>query len=393
MADASTQRSSLNEAAMKAADEELRRRRERGKLSQARFRKRQAQASQETRQENERMRTAIAAIVRATQCGSDRSSLLRAVRAAADVAGVDASGLDDGHRDEENTPEPGEREAVIRTSTEIEGGNDPSGASAPQTRREDSAYSVNQIRGHASRPFSANTASPPSGRLSPRLDYGIWVDARRAVAVSKPPTEIIPFLGAGQYTFSGRLYWACTDYLISLCRVVTAPHSPSPWFTCQSGGHPPSPGEAESRLWKLLQHSPPVPSVRMAQALAEAQQEYRDRGYIDGDSPACNPEIGTEIRQQIEATYRAHGRDLSVWMTLAELEMHVRRQLGVEAFARLESTITASCITPPPKAVDQDVRAIVRLLIKNLAESYTCFGDGPRWRVDSISALFSGMRM
>ncbi|KAI0532002.1 hypothetical protein GGR58DRAFT_491749 [Xylaria digitata] len=393
MADASARQSSLNEAAMKAADEELRRRRERGKLSQARFRKRQAQASQETRQENERMKAAIADIVRATQCGSDRSSLLRAVRAAADVAGVDASGLDEENRDEEDAPEPGERDAAIRTSTETEKGDDPSSSSTPQIWREHLIYSVNQTHCYASRPFSASTASPPSGRLSPRLDYGIWVDARRAVTVSKPPTEIIPFLGAGQYTFSGRLYWACTDYLISLCRVVTAPRSPSSWFTCQSGSHLPSPGEAESRLWRLLQHSPPVPSVRMAQALAEAQREYRDRGYIDGDSPACNPEIGTEMRQQIEATYRAHGRDLSIWMTLTELEMHVRRQLGAEAFARLESTITASCTTPSPKAVDQDVRAVVRLLIKNLAESYTCFGDGPRWRADSISALFSEMRM
>jgi hypothetical protein len=38
---------------------------------------------------------------------------------------------------------------------------------------------------------------------------------------------------------------------------------------------------------------------------------------------------------------------------------------------------------------DPEVPKIVRLLLKNLAESYICFGDGPRWRADRVYALFS----
>ncbi|GAW23870.1 hypothetical protein ANO14919_134470 [Xylariales sp. No.14919] len=364
MADATAQQNSLNESAMRAAEEELRRRRERGKLSQARFRKRQAESSRETRQENERMKAAIADIVKTTQRGSDRSSLLKAVRAAADVAGVDVSGLDEEDGEE--------RVTAVMPDTD---------AGGPKPLE-------NETGGYTPHSCFASTLSQSSGRLSPRLDYGIWVDPRRAAAVSRPPTEIIPFLGAGRYTFSGQLYWACTEYLISLCRVVTTPQSTALWFTCDPRSRP-SPREAETRLQTVLQHSPPIPSVRMAQALAEAHREYRDRGYFDGDSPACNAEIGTLLRQEVEAPYVAHGRDLSVWMNITELETHMRRQLGAEAFSRLENAVTASCTSKTSKPVDEDVRAVVRLLIKNLAESYTCFGDGPRWRTDCVSALFS----
>ncbi|RYC55079.1 hypothetical protein CHU98_g11130 [Xylaria longipes] len=78
----------------------------------------------------------------------------------------------------------------------------------------------------------------------------------------------------------------------------------------------------------------------------------------------------------------------------------MRRQLGAAAFERLERAAVAVAIVNSPtlKAVDDggvvavhdgEVRDITRLLIRNLAESYTCFGDGPRWKADRISALFT----
>ena len=32
---------------------------------------------------------------------------------------------------------------------------------------------------------------------------------------------------------------------------------------------------------------------------------------------------------------------------------------------------------------------ILRQLIQNLAQSFTCFGYGPRWRADCVSSLFT----
>ncbi|KAI0428724.1 hypothetical protein F5Y09DRAFT_279581 [Xylaria sp. FL1042] len=389
MADANTRRSNFNESAMSAAEEELRRRRERGKESQARFRKRQAQASQETRAQNEKMRAAIAEVVRATR-RSDRPGLLKAVCAAADIAGVDASGLREGDHDhDEEDDDIGERNEEVVSALVKDGASSSKSRTpmAPQKGSQSPAKEThaNTCGGDISRFYSASTTS---GRLSPRLDYGIWIDATRAMTVSKPPVEIMPFIGAGRYTFSGQLYWACTEYLISLCQAVTTPHLPSPWFACNPASRP-SPRDAESRLWNVLQHRPPVPSVRLAQALAEAQRQFRDCGYMQADSPACNEQVGTLLREKVEAKCVERGQDLSVWMTISELERHVRGQLGSEAFKRLESVITACCITNDSQVVSGDVRNVVRLLVKNLAESYTCFGDGPRWRTDAVSALFN----
>lgn len=226
---------------------------------------------------------------------------------------------------------------------------------------------------------------------------------RRATKIFNPPREIVPFLGEGRWTFAGQLYWACADYIISLCRLVTSPHTPTPWFGDLS--HSPNPREAEDRAWDLLQHSPPLRNLRLAQALAEAQRSYRDMGWIPGDSPAvkCGEEqedIGTLLRKEVEADYASRGHDLSAWMTIPQLEGHMRRQLGAAAFQKLEraAVAVATANGATLKAVDsggvvaghdEEVRAITRLLIRNLAESYTCFGDGPRWKADRISVLFT----
>ncbi|KAI8626375.1 hypothetical protein F5Y19DRAFT_227909 [Xylariaceae sp. FL1651] len=406
MAERNTQPDHLSRSTLGAAEEELRRRRERGRLSQARFRKRQAQSSREMREENQTLKAAIADIARATR-RNDRPNLLRTVRAAAEAASIDTSILDDESREYGAPEEPEFPEWGATTQRSLS----PVSSSDSACRTDESAvadsYSArrsqncdistpnHQSRGRARRPcLSTSPSQSPlrSGRLSPRLDYGIWVDASRAVRIAQPPVEIIPFLGAGRYTFAGQLYWACADYIISLCRVVTAPNSPSPWFN----GRPqerPNPREAEHRLWRVLQHTPPLRNVRLAQALAEAQREYRDHGFIWGDSPASNPDVGVLLRKEIESNYAARGDDLSVWMTITQLEKHMQRQLGDEAFSRLDKAMArfTTCVEAAGEesAADPDVCAVVKLLIKNLAESYTCFGDGPRWRADCVSALFS----
>ncbi|KAI1736612.1 hypothetical protein F4680DRAFT_252238 [Xylaria scruposa] len=383
----------------RSAEEELRRRRERGRQSQARFRKRQAQAAREAQAENERLRAAIADIVNVAG-GGDRlgPNLLNAIRAAADVAGVNTSALE---KEDEVV-------AVVKRGAVVQ--------ALPMTTRGSDGLTPTPSRGAGNRSASrgylphggtwrsrSSSTSQSSGRLSPRLDYGIWVDSRRATKVSIPPHEIVPFLGPGRWTFAGQLYWACADYMISLCRLVTSPHTPTPWFGDLS--RCPSPREAEDRVWDLLQHSPPIHSVRLAQALAESQRAFRDIGWIPGDSPVvpCSGEgedIETLLRKEIEANYIARGHDLSAWMTIFQLEGHMRRQLGAAAFEKLERATVAVAVANSPTVKvadnseivavhDEEVRTITRVLIRNLAESYTCFGDGPRWKADRVSMLFT----
>ncbi|KAI1109074.1 hypothetical protein F5Y14DRAFT_45079 [Nemania sp. NC0429] len=381
----------------------VRHRQERARVTQARFRDRRNQERRELLEANRKMKAAIADIVR-TADFDDRPRLIAAVRAAADLAGVNASDI---AREEYATHADASDATPTHTTppsaTTITAATTTTTTTPAETSHGDSS-SAAQTSGDRPNPpsdglpryypcsSSASATFRPSGRLSPRLDYGIWVDAGRASRSSRPPREIIPFIGAGRYTFAGQLYWACGDYLISLCRLVTTPYAPSRWFSDQVAAYRRlSPQQAEDRIWSVLRHSPPVQNVRLAQALAEAHREFRDMGYISGDSPACDDEIGILMRREVEADYVARGHDLRSWMTIDELVMHVRLQLGNFAFSRLERAIAP----PSQQAVedglepDSEARNMSRLLIKNLAESYICFGDGPRWRTDSISTLFS----
>lgn len=334
------------------------------------------------------MRAAIADIVRTTS-RRDRPSLLAAVRAAADLAGVDVSEITEEQCSRQIDGGDATTSTTETTCTTVATSNCNSSSSSQPLGDWPAWLPLNQPSDKLGRSSPVRVTFPSSGRLSPRLDYGIWIDSGRAMRSNKPPREIIPFIGAGRYTFAGQLYWACGEYLISLCRLVTAPYSPSQWFNDHIDWRP-NPQQAEERIWSVLRHSPPVQNVRLAQALAEAQCEYRDTGYIQGDSPASNDNIGAMIRQEVEADYVARGHDLRTWMTISELEKHVRRQLGSEAFTRLERAIApGSEAVDDGLAPDSDVRAISKLLIKNLAESFICFGDGPRWRADAISTLFS----
>ncbi|KAI1818070.1 hypothetical protein GGS20DRAFT_388176 [Poronia punctata] len=392
-----------HEAATRSAEEELRRRRERGKLSQARFRKKQSQEIQAMREQNESLKLAISRIVNAAQQGS-RQTLFNAIRDAGDIAGINASAITDKSSDsgsfDDSTIADDAAKGFEPVSPENHGlEEDNTTNSSPSTpSRWDNRSNTTERQVH-SRAWAAScaalkrkTASRSSRGLSPRLDYGIWIDASRAVRVSEPPPLIAPFLGKGQNTFAGQVFWACADYLIALCRVVTTPRSPCEWFDRQPEKRP-GPREAEQRVWSIIQHTPPIGNIKLALTLAEAHLEFREHGHIYGDSPVSNGDTNTLLQRDLEEQYAALGMDMSAWISVRELETHVRQKLGGEAFARLERAIAAhnsKTIDPTCQGLlsSSDVCQIVRLLIKNLAESYVCFGDGPRWRVDSISALF-----
>ncbi|KAJ3557601.1 hypothetical protein NPX13_g9890 [Xylaria arbuscula] len=239
----------------------------------------------------------------------------------------------------------------------------------------------------ASHTFCSNDASQLwststlVGCLRPRLNYEYWVDV-----LPKPPVTLMPFIGAARYTFRGHLYWACTEYLLALCRLVTMPHSPPVWFTCQSGTYP-TPQEAERLVWTHIQHSPPVPSVRALQDMAEEQKGYSVLDYEHSDSEVCDEEL-PNARPSCRLAGLERQGDPSIWMTITELEIHVRQQLGSDAFSRLERTIDHCCIIQSSKAANEELMTVVRLLMKNLAESFICFGNGPQWRKEAVSTLF-----
>ncbi|KAI0145083.1 hypothetical protein GGR57DRAFT_320861 [Xylariaceae sp. FL1272] len=364
-----------------AAEQELKRRRERGRLSQARFRKRQAQVSNEMRDENQRLKDAIAQIVKKTQ-SSDRLALIEAVRAAASIAGVDASGFNDQVQD----TDPVAHMATPERACNARESNDVVPLDSMHIIAEKAC--TNNSAACLSVEASSIMTSAPSRPLSPRLDYGIWLDATRAVNICKPPQDIAAYIGEGQHTFAGQLYWACADYMVNLCRIITMPSAPSPWFRDAPSTRPDA-REAEQRVFQRLQHSPRLTNVRLAQALVEAHTEFRDHGYVLGNSLlAADP--SQQLAQAVEQDFAARSEDMESWLDVPKIEAYLQRQLGTEAFSRLNKFMVRTATACPlehTQELDLEAYKIIKLLIKNLAESYTCFGNGPRWRADCVAVM------
>ncbi|KAI1437434.1 hypothetical protein GGR50DRAFT_72459 [Xylaria sp. CBS 124048] len=375
---------------MTAKEDEIRRRRERGRLSQARFRKKQAQEWRQIQDENKNLKTALADIVRAAQRGHP-SGLLRAVRAAADISGIESADLRP-RGDEDATRELGDAceisETVAgstdflppETDQQAEQAWDGISFSMPLSSDNGAKDRVDGWQWQWEDNTTASTSQSRQSRSEPQFEYDITDEARLSILSSRPPQKTMRLPGRLPDTFAAQLYFACTDYVISLCRLVVEPYSAPSWFQTR-----PDPEEARTRLHSVMHHTPPMPSVHEAYALA---QTYREHLYA-GNVPATCSE-GFRLPE-------SNDHDPSPWVSVTGLEGHVRRRLGDEAFSRLEHAIAAyngGHITPAVGADDRpeassDIRLIVRLLVKNLAESYTCFGTGPQWRADSVAALFS----
>jgi hypothetical protein len=52
-------------------------------------------------------------------------------------------------------------------------------------------------------PFAPTNYSQ-SGRMNPRFDYGLWLDPDPFLKISRPPSDIIPYVGARMRTIAGQ---------------------------------------------------------------------------------------------------------------------------------------------------------------------------------------------
>lgn len=214
------------------------------------------------------------------------------------------------------------------------------------------------------------------GRTSPRLDYGLWFDTSRYIRLNDPPLDLLPYLGKGKTTFAGHIFWACGEYLLGLCRSVESNTSKNPRAA----------REATEKIWSMVQHSPPLHNVRYIRALAEARAEFRDRGYIEGANPAGEVDSAKNLQNLVAEDYESRGEDAAGWLTPPDVERYLRNRMSQESFEHLERVLALL-----DQAYEEcPLSLLIRSLIQELARSFVCFGDGPRWQPERVSAIFSG---
>ncbi|KAI1461938.1 hypothetical protein F4805DRAFT_188356 [Annulohypoxylon moriforme] len=328
-------------AAAGDADDALRRRRERGRRSQAGFRKRQAEANQHMRDQNRQLKAAIEKLIKTTR-GDEHPELLNTIFEVAEAAGVEAQ-------------RPAQRENDQRWPKHA---NYKNTQIFPFLVDGEVDITINAT----TRDLAAEKGDKGCSSVE-RLRCGIWLDHQYYMRISIPPDDILPYLGPGSKTLAGILFWDLMDHSQNKCK---RPHSDEAALIRRGLGH-----SKVTENW----------AVTYVQAMVEARQEYRRTGSISPQyASAAEQDLGVMTRDRITAEYHAQGKDPNQWLSTLAIEKRVRNMIGDDAFARLEAVAKGEG-EPALRNFFEDIEC-------KLHETCICFGDEPRWSVDIVDGLF-----
>lgn len=333
------------------------RRRDRGKLAQSAFRKRQAEAKKNIEAENLALKTAIAAILAEVDSDSDRAELQIKVRQAAEIAGLD-------------------KDLVTkrrRLGSEISSSSSGPGAVSPPRAVK---------RSRASAPGSS---SPSPVVVSPTNDkITVHRDPFHCYGCTSGAAAVLPFLGAGASTFAGIIFWHLVE------KYDNSVHASRPIPPCQQQPrqqhlecHDSSPNseasEATPRFTDLVSQVLSVDDSDIWFEVVESRMRYY-RGktaQYSVESAAQNNSVAP----------RETARD---WLSPMTAESRIRSIVGDQVFAAMatpaiERWERKSRACSP--AMDEP-KVLVDGLLDKLSETFVCMGSGPRWHASDFDSMF-----
>ncbi|KAH8652140.1 hypothetical protein BX600DRAFT_441047 [Xylariales sp. PMI_506] len=369
----------------KGANQWAQRRRERGRKTQAAFRKRQAKAAQNIRKENQELRDALKSIVQSIRPG-DRDELVSVIAQAAQAAGVEidspktttttiaASATTTTYGQDSSSIEesfPAESELVS---------NDGGGSESSSLRHHRGSAPLSRPPAtRAAQPWDSRNAAfaVPRGSVASvnalmSFGFGAWMNPMRHMRITATPDGIIPYVGLKQYTLASRLFWAVLEH-------VTVP--------CRAHAHEVLDLEADMCrpcFRRMMGDCEPLRGLtpRFIVAIAESRLQYRRVGYMSGDyGGAADSDILTIMAAAARRDYAARGQDLNVWLSPHAVEGWFVATLGAGALRRLYD----ATVSPESSAAHR----LYMATIEEMVAHYVCFGDGPRWNVTVVNRVFT----
>ncbi|KAH8900778.1 hypothetical protein GQ53DRAFT_835678 [Thozetella sp. PMI_491] len=343
---------------MDSAAEELRRRRDRGKLSQRAFRRRQAAATRKLKLENEQFRAVIRDLSNAVRT-SDRLELRDIVKKAATTAGV---GMDLADEETRYTD-------TSSSSSNVATARFPVIAATEEPQRCGSELMPLGPKPSLIVPIDL---PPPavSGRMSPRLSYGLCSSFSGLGHIVEPPTDIVPYLGQGMYTLAGHIYWICIETTLELLYHFRR-HQLRTWAY---------PVLQHPMFARMLQFVTNTHTLELIIAMAEARVQFSRTGRCRGDNLAADRDSGQLLMLNAEHEARKDGVQVEEWVGPAMVEWALSQRLKPDQLARLEAAVGGTSPGPTTKRTLEEFN-------QKLMLSYVCFGDGPRWRISEVTPL------
>ncbi|KAK3328221.1 hypothetical protein B0T19DRAFT_461632 [Cercophora scortea] len=196
---------------------------------------------------------------------------------------------------------------------------------------------------------STSSALGSPGRMSPRLNYGLWFEPDRVIRLAHPPRDVVPYIGEGMHTLAGTLYWAGMGCALSVLRrvmMIRGGHRGSPQSQSQTppSHHPPTTTEtsqqdttsepttalAHARVQHIFHSTLRQVSQQTVYDMIHARFLWRKLGYLSGDHPGRDPDLPTRIFAGILREYNRASADseLRFWLTAVDVEALVRLRLG-----------------------------------------------------------------
>ncbi|CAF3607573.1 unnamed protein product [Fusarium graminearum] len=321
--------------------DDLTRRRERGRRSQAAFRKRQAKSTQALTDQNCRLRNGVQLLLDEAR-GDERPEMLDILRDLADAADL-------------NIPATLSSKASI-TTTKLTN-TTPEGFDTFET-----SLVPSQI---IDIPLNLKTF-PAASTTQYRLDCSVWLDPLHYLRVSIPPQDLLPYIGPGAETFAGLLFWSVMEHSQSGCL-----------------RH-----DVVSNVKACLGHSSVTRDIKptFIQTMARARIEYKKTGSISQEhAVAGEDDLGLLLCKLVEDDYRSNGKDPNQWLSCVSIEKRIKRAIGDYRLGFL--TLAAD------GQANSTLHSLLEVVLCKLYDSSVCFGDGPRWDVKVVDQLFAPLIM
>lgn len=189
-----------------------------------------------------------------------------------------------------------------------------------------------------------------TGRMSPRLDYGLWPE-RPVLSLTNPPIDILPYLGANT-SLSSLIFWNGLSWGFRLIRAALDGDS-----------------KAAVTAHKVFGEIVPMKPDRRTLNVIHARLTFRKLGYLASDHPGYDPEGGVRIQTMMARICETNGTPLENFLRPDGIEDFLRGRLG-EGYRVIELALQGL-------GSSEDLLR-VRRLVDMIVRSSVCLGDGPR---------------
>ncbi|KAH8658985.1 hypothetical protein BGZ61DRAFT_433687 [Ilyonectria robusta] len=354
------------------AKDEVTLRRERGRKAQAAFRQRQITAINELRDHNHAMQSAIASLADvASRLGN--AELDDAVRSAWLVADLGGPEEADGSHDCQVTSESLVQQQLTTAMPQGNLSMDGKTWLPPRTSGEPPLLPPTGHY-HTAVPSEAKNQRPSqrqdsaanepqlgyqTGRMSPRLDYGLWLEPQ-VIRLTNPPIDIMPYLESNT-TLSSVVFWSGLVWGFRILQASLEGNS-----------------EAGATAHKVFNEVMSLNPGRGTLGGIHARLSFRETGYIASDHPGYDPDGAAKMQGAMARACAANGTSLEAFLRPDEIEDQLRGRLG-EGYRVIELGLQG---VGSPEELSR-----VGSLVTMITRSSVCFGDGPRLRFDWMVKL------